>query len=58
MGYRSEVKSIIYGDATELDVFIQDNAEAFNQLQEDFPTELSRFDRDKRRFIYLDCDYA
>ena len=58
MGYRSEVKSIIYGDATKVEDFLRDNAETFNQLKEDFPTELSRFTRDTRLFIYLDCNYS
>lgn len=58
MGYRSEVKSIIYGQADKVEAFLLDNADLYNQLKEDFEQELSRFTRDTRLFIYLDCNYS
>lgn len=58
MGYRSEVKSIIYGTAEDMQKFKEVYFNEYNQLQEDFGRDLSCFDREERAFIYLDCDYS
>jgi hypothetical protein len=36
MGYRSEVKSLVYGDSELMAEFIADNTELLDELQNDF----------------------
>jgi hypothetical protein len=57
MGYRSEVKSVIYGNKDDVSKFKELFFNEYNQLVEDFATELTSFDRGDRTFIYLDADY-
>jgi hypothetical protein len=59
MGYRSEVKSVIYGEPSEMDKFMADNPEAITQIKEDFGSSLRTLKMgDKRVLLYLDNDYA
>jgi hypothetical protein len=57
MGYRSDVKSVIYGSKDDVTKFKEVYFNEYNQLAEDFATELTSFDRGDRTFIYLDADY-
>lgn len=59
MGYRSEVKSCIYGEPSEMDKFMADNADALTQIKEDFGSQLRTLKMgDRRKFIYIDCEYS
>jgi len=58
MGYRSEVKSVIYGNKNDVSKFKELFFNEYNQLVEDFASELTSFDRGDRTFIYLDADYV
>ena len=58
MGYRSEVKSVIYGSKDDVAKFKEIFFNEYNQLVEDFPSELTTIERGERAFIYLDADYV
>ena len=58
MGYRSEVKSVIYGSKDDVAKFKEVFFNEYNQLAEDFATELTSFERGEEAFIYLDADYV
>ncbi len=53
MGYRSEVKSLVYGEPAAMAKFIADNAELIEALEADFGKDLEKFDQDKYTFLFL-----
>ena len=56
MGYRSEVKSVIYADKNKIDSFINDNKEAFDYLKSEFDDALQVIDKDNEKIIFLNGD--
>jgi hypothetical protein len=58
MGYRSEVKSIVYGDAELMSEFISENTELLEALQDDFDGHIETIEKPARTFILLTLDYA
>jgi hypothetical protein len=59
MGYRSEVKSVIYGEPSDMAKFKEAVFDLYNQVVEDFGSQLRTLKMgDKRELLYLDCDYA
>jgi hypothetical protein len=58
MGYRSEVKSLIYGSYDEMAKFKTDNAELCEQLAEDFGADIEQLNNGDYEIIYLDCSYS
>lgn len=58
MGYRSEVKSLVYGNPIEMQKFKEDNAELIEQLAEDFGNNVSQINNGHYELIYLDLEYA
>jgi hypothetical protein len=58
MGYRSEVKSMVYGDKELMDEFIKDNTELLDALQDDFDGDIETIEKPARTFILLTLDYA
>jgi len=58
MGYRSEVKSIIYGTEDEMREFKEACFDLYNQVREEYATEVRTFTIKDKAFIYLDADYT
>jgi hypothetical protein len=58
MGYRSEVKSVIYGTKEEMAKFNNDNVVLLTALSEDFGNQLSHETNGHYELIYLDCEYS
>ena len=58
MGYRSEVKSLVYGEPEAMAKFMADNAELIEQLAEDFGSDLTQVNNGSYELIYLDCAYS
>jgi hypothetical protein len=58
MGYRSEVKSLIYGSYDEMAKFKADNAELCEQLVEDFGNNIEQLNNGDYEIIYLDLSYS
>lgn len=58
MGYRSEVKSVIYGEPFKVDMFLNEHEAEYNQVLEDFGGDIYIKGSDTRKFIYLDIDYV
>jgi hypothetical protein len=58
MGYRSEVKSLIYGSYDEMAKFKTDNAELCEQLAEDFGADIEQLNNGVYEIIYLDVEYS
>ncbi len=58
MGYRSEVKSLIYGSYDEMAKFKTDNAELCEQLAEDFGADIEQLNNGVYELIYLDVEYS
>lgn len=59
MGYRSEVKSCIYGEPSEMAKFKEAVFDLYNQVVEDFGNSLRTIKLDDtRELLYLDNDYA
>ena len=58
MGYRSEVKSVIYGALDAMDKFMTDHANELDQIKDEFNNEVKVMASSNRKFIYLSCDYA
>jgi hypothetical protein len=58
MGYRSEVKSIVYGDAELMSEFIRDNTELLDELQNDFDGDIETIEKPSKTFIFLTLAYA
>jgi hypothetical protein len=58
MGYRSEVKSIIYSNEKEIEAFKLAHFELYNQICEEYGSEVTTFNKDGRSFIYLNADYT
>jgi len=56
MGYRSEVKSVIYADKNKIDSFINDNKEAFDYLKSEFDDALQIVDKEDEKIIFLSGD--
>ena len=63
MGYRSDVKSVIYGTASQLGAFIDVNHDLYNQVRKDFGDNIKDIakkglqDKDLS-IIYLNCEYS
>jgi len=58
VGYRSEVKSLIYGTAEEIAEFKAATFDLYNQVREEYGDEVRTFNIKDRHFIYLDADYT
>ena len=58
MGYRSEVKSLVYGEPATMAKFKSDNAELIEQLAEDYGSDLTQVNNGSYELIYLDCPYS
>ena len=58
MGYRSEVKSLIYGEPEAMAKFLEDNAELIEQLALDYGSELTQINNGSYELIYLDLPYS
>ena len=58
MGYRSEVKSLVYGDKDLMDEFIKDNTDLIDALENDFDGHIETIEKPVETFIYLNLDYA
>jgi len=57
MGYRSEVKSLIYGTAEEMKEFKMACFDLYNQVREDFGNDLTDEKNDKYEILYLNLSY-
>jgi hypothetical protein len=58
MGYRSEVKSIVYGDKDLMDEFIKENTDLIEALEDDFAGHIEIIEKPVETFVYLNLDYA
>jgi hypothetical protein len=58
MGYRSEVKSLIYGTNEEMQAFKLACFDLYNQVREDFNNELSDEENIKYKMLYLNLSYV
>jgi hypothetical protein len=58
MGYRSEVKSLIYGSPEEIKAFKLANFDLYNQVAEDFGTDITNQRNDEYEIIYLSLGYV
>lgn len=58
MGYRSEVKSIIYGSEQEMKDFKESASDLYKQVREENDEEVRTFQIADRHFIYLSADYT
>jgi hypothetical protein len=58
MGYRSEVKSLVYGTSEQMAKFKADNAELIEALAEDFGFDVKQWALGKYSMIYLSLDYS
>lgn len=58
MGYRSEVKSLVYGSYDDMAKFKADNAELCEQLAEDFGANIEQLNNGHYEIIYLDLSYS
>jgi hypothetical protein len=57
MGYRSEVKSLIYGTPEEMKIFKESVFDLYNQVREDFDTDLTDHNNGKYEILYLNLSY-
>jgi hypothetical protein len=58
MGYRSEVKSLIYGEPEAMAKFKSDNAELIEALALDYGSDLTQVNNGSYEIIYLDLAYS
>jgi hypothetical protein len=58
MGYRSEVKSLVYGEPAAMAKFMADNAELVDAVREDFGSSLDTYHKSKQTLLYLDMPYV
>lgn len=58
MGYRSEVKSLVYGEPAAMAKFMADNAELIEALEADFGKDLTHTKNDVYEIIFLDLSYS
>jgi hypothetical protein len=58
MGYRSEVKSLIYGEPATMAKFLEDNAELVDAVREDFGSDLDTYHKSKQTLLFLDMPYV
>ena len=58
MGYRSEVKSLVYGTSEQMAKFKADNAELIEALAEDFGADIEQLNNGVYEIIYLDVEYS
>jgi hypothetical protein len=58
MGYRSEVKSLVYGEPAVMTKFMADNAELVDAVREDFGSSLDTYHKSKQTLLYLDMPYV
>lgn len=58
MGYRSEVKGLIYGTADEMEAFKLACFDLYNQVREDFGDEITDESNDKFKLLYLNAPYT
>ena len=58
MGYRSEVKSLIYGSKDEMRLFKESVFDLYNQVREDFNNEITDETNSKFELLYLNAPYT
>jgi hypothetical protein len=58
MGYRSEVKSLIYGNNEKVAKFISNNNGLIEALKEDFIDDIHIIEKPMQTFIFLSLEYA
>ena len=58
MGYRSEVKSLVYGEVEAMAKFKAENAELIEQLAEDFGENIEQINNGHYDIIYLNLAYS
>jgi hypothetical protein len=58
MGYRSEVKSLVYGEPEAMAKFKSDNAELIEALALDYDSDLKQFNNGNHEIIFLALDYS
>lgn len=58
MGYRSEVKGLIYGTADEMEAFKEACFDLYNQVREEFGDEITDESNDKFKLLYLNAPYT
>lgn len=58
MGYRSEVKSLVYGDTEPMAKFIAENTELLEALEADFDDDIQTIEKPMQTFIFLTLDSA
>lgn len=58
MGYRSEVKSVIYGEPFKVDMFLNEHEAEYRTIKNQFGETIRVMGSDFRKFIYLDIDYC
>ena len=58
MGYRSEVKSLVYGEPAAMAKFMADNAELVDAIREDFGSDLTHTNNDAFEIMFLDLPYG
>lgn len=58
MGYRSEVKSLVYGEPVAMAKFKSDNADLIEALALDFGSDLTQVNNGSYELIYLDLPYG
>lgn len=58
MGYRSEVKSLIYGTKEQMAKFNNENVVLLTALSEDFGKDLTHTKNDDYEIIFLDVSYS
>ena len=58
MGYRSEVKSLIYGTKEQMAKFNNENVVLLTALSEDFGKDLTHTKNDEYEIIFLDVSYS
>ena len=58
MGYRSEVKSLVYGEPAAMAKFKADNAELIEALAVDYGSDLTHTNNDEFDIMFLDLPYS
>jgi len=58
MGYRSEVKGLIYGTKEEMQAFKESIFDLYNQVREDFANEITDETNSEFELLYLNSPYT
>lgn len=58
MGYRSEVKGLIYGTPADMALFKDVTSIVYRQVREDFGSEITDESNDKFELLYLNASYT